>query len=84
MGVIYFGDIYEDAVTNGDETVKFSELIEKRSGYRYLETLGTRPNVYYLPPVNRQFPIERGYDGLEEPIKERYKNTPYVKSRNKT
>jgi molybdopterin-containing oxidoreductase family iron-sulfur binding subunit len=81
MGVIYFGDIYEDAVTNGDETLRFSELIRDRSGYRHLETLGTRPSVYYLPPVNRQFPLERGFDGLDEEIKERYKDTPYAKSK---
>ena len=81
MGVIYFGDIDEDAVTNGSETLAFSELIRDRSGYRYLEGLGTRPSVYYLPPVNRQFPVDRGYESLDEDIKERYKNTPYAKDR---
>lgn len=81
MGVIYFGDINEDAVTNGAETVQFSELIKDKYGYRYLENLGTRPNVYYLPPVDRQFPVERGYDGLEEDIKKRYDDTPYAKKR---
>lgn len=81
MGVIYFGDIIEDAVTNGSETVRFSELINEKHGYRYLENLGTRPSVYYLPPVNRQFPIERGYDELDEDIKKRYDNTPYAKKR---
>jgi molybdopterin-containing oxidoreductase family iron-sulfur binding subunit len=81
MGVIYFGDIYEDAVTNGAETIRFSELIRDRGGYRHLETLGTRPSVYYLPPVNRQFPLERGLDGLDEEILERYENTPYMKSK---
>jgi Fe-S-cluster-containing dehydrogenase component len=84
MGVIYFGDVLEDAVTNGDETLKFSELIQKRSGYRYLEALGTRPSVYYLPPVNRQFPVESGFKGLDEDIKARYKDTPYVKSKTKS
>ena len=79
MGVIYFGDINEDAVTNGDETVAFSQLIEDNAGYRYLENLGTAPSVYYLPPVNRQFPIDRGFNGLDEDIKKRYENTPYVK-----
>jgi len=57
-GVFYFGDEYEDAVTNGDETVKLSELLRDKSGYRYLEDLGTKPRVYYLPPVNRLFPFE--------------------------
>ena len=80
MGVIYFGDIDEDTVTNGNETLKFSELIRDRAGYRYLEVLGTRPSVYYLPPVERQFPVDSGFNGLEESVKERYKNTPYVKN----
>ncbi len=79
MGVIYFGDLYEDAVTNGVETVSFSKLIAERAGYRQLEELGTRPLVYYLPPVDRQFPVDRGFDGIEEEVKARYDNTPYVK-----
>ncbi len=77
MGVIYFGDKNEDMVTNGEETVRFSELINDRGGYRYLEHLGTKPNVYYLPPVDRQFPLERGFD-VDEDIIERYKDVPYV------
>jgi len=83
MGVLYFGDIIEDTVTNGDETVRFSELIKERSGYRYLETLGTEPSVYYLPPVNRMFPVERGMDGLDQNIKDRYKNVENLKDGNK-
>ncbi len=79
MGVIYFGDIEEDVVTNGSETYQFSELIRDRGGYRYLEVLGTRPSVYYLPPVERQFPVDRGFDGLDEEVRSRYDNTPYVK-----
>jgi Fe-S-cluster-containing dehydrogenase component len=57
-GTIFFGDANEDTVTNGEETVRLSELIKKRSGYRYMEDLGTEPRVYYLPPVNRDFPFE--------------------------
>ncbi|MCX6244533.1 MAG: 4Fe-4S dicluster domain-containing protein [Bacteroidetes bacterium] len=83
MGVIYFGDIDEDTVTNGTETYRFSELIRDRAGYRYLEVLGTRPTVYYLPPVERQFPVDRGFNDLDENVKNRYKNTPYVKSHKK-
>lgn len=75
MGVIYFGDILEDTVTNGTETVRFSELIRNRGGYRHLENLGTQPRVYYLPPVDRLFPVERGIEGLSEEDKQRYKNT---------
>jgi molybdopterin-containing oxidoreductase family iron-sulfur binding subunit len=57
-GVFYFGDEYEDAVSNGDETVRLSDLLRDRAGYRYMEDLGTKPRVYYLPPVNRSFPFE--------------------------
>ncbi len=57
-GVFYFGDFYEDAVTNGTtkETVIFSELIRNNAGYTYLDELGTLPSVYYLPPKDRMFP----------------------------
>lgn len=57
-GVFYFGDENEDAVSNGTVTVKLSELLKERSGYRFMEDLGTKPRVYYLPPVNRAFPFE--------------------------
>jgi molybdopterin-containing oxidoreductase family iron-sulfur binding subunit len=57
MGAVYFGDQNEDAVTNSaGETLRFSKLIRDRAGYRHLEELGTHPRVYYLPPVNRQYP----------------------------
>ncbi|BAV05841.1 prokaryotic molybdopterin-containing oxidoreductase family, iron-sulfur binding subunit [Filimonas lacunae] len=59
-GVFFFGDINEDSVSNGAETFRFSELIRDKAGYRLLEDLGTHPNVYYLPPVNRNFPFEVG------------------------
>jgi len=62
-GVFYFGDKYEDTVTNGEETLRFSKLLEDKSGYRLLEGLGTEPSVYYLPPVDRLVDFE---DGLEE------------------
>jgi len=57
-GVFYFGDENEDVVSNGDETVRLSQLIKDKAGYRYLEELGTKPRVYYLPPANRQFPFK--------------------------
>ena len=57
MGVIYFGDANEDAVTNGIETLRLSELVVDKAAYKYLEFFGTEPNVLYLPPVNRQFPF---------------------------
>lgn len=57
-GTIFFGDELEDAVTNGEETFRLSELLRSRAGYRQFEELGTKPRVYYLPPVERQFPFE--------------------------
>jgi len=57
-GTIFFGDANEDVVTNGEDTFRLSELIRDRAGFRYLEELGTEPRVYYLPPVERNFPFE--------------------------
>lgn len=73
-GVFYFGDENEDTVTNGSETLSFSQLIKDRAGYRFLEELGTKPRVYYLPPKDRQFPVERGYDDLPDELKNRFKS----------
>lgn len=61
-GVFFFGDINEDSVSNGAETFRFSELIKEKAGYRLMEDLGTKPNVYYLPPVNRNFDYEIGLE----------------------
>ena len=61
-GVYYFGDLNEDTVTNGAETFRFSELIKDKSGYMLMDDLGTKPSVYYLPPVNRNFPFEKGLE----------------------
>jgi Fe-S-cluster-containing dehydrogenase component len=57
-GVLYFGDEIDDTVTNGEETVRLSTLLRDKAGYRYMEELGTKPRVYYLPPVDRLFPFE--------------------------
>ncbi|MCK5766308.1 MAG: hypothetical protein KAH26_09985, partial [Bacteroidales bacterium] len=58
----------EDAVTNGTsgETVSFSELIKENAGYTQHEELGTKPQVYYLPPKNRMFPYKKESIYLEE------------------
>lgn len=61
-GVFYFGDKYEDTVTNGDETLQLSKLLKDKSGYRLMEGLGTKPSVYYLPPVNRLVDFKDGLD----------------------
>jgi Fe-S-cluster-containing dehydrogenase component len=73
MKVIYFGDLLEDTVTNGDETVRFSKIMHDRAGYRFREELGTLPNVFYLPPTDRMFPVESGLEGVDDSIKGRYK-----------
>lgn len=57
-GTLFFGDENEDTVTNGEDTFRLKELLKNRAGYRLLEELGTEPRVYYLPPVNRNFPFE--------------------------
>ena len=72
-GVFYFGDEYEDTVTNGSETVRLSTLLKDKAGYRYQEELGTEPRVYYLPPSSRMFPVERGLKDAPEGLQEEYK-----------
>lgn len=64
-GVFFFGDINEDSVTNGAETFRFSDLVRDKAGYRLMEDLGTKPGVYYLPPVNRNFPYESGLENQD-------------------
>ena len=73
-GVFYFGDENEDTVTNGEETVRFSQLLKDKAGYRYMEELGTKPRVYYLPPTDRLAPFEKGLENLSEEEKARYKD----------
>ena len=57
MGVIYYGDQNEDAVTNGlGQTVRLTKLLTDNAAYRQFEELGTQPRCYYLPPKNRLSP----------------------------
>src|SRR5215212_5396671 len=65
-GVFMFGDMNEDSVTNGTETFRFSELVRDKAGYRLMEDLGTKPRVYYLPPVNKNFPFEVGLENAKQ------------------
>lgn len=74
-GVIFFGDKNEDIVSNGTESFRFSELVNDRAGYHFMAELGTEPNVYYLPPVDRLFDYEKGFNNLTEEQKEFYKNS---------
>lgn len=53
MGAILFGDQNEDAVTDyKGRTFRLSKLLQDKGGYRYLEELGTKPRVFYLPSKN--------------------------------
>ena len=61
-GVFFFGDAYEDSVTNGDETFRLSTLLKEKAGYRLMEDLGTEPSVFYLPPSGRLADFEEGLD----------------------
>ena len=74
-GVIFFGDKNEDIVSNGTESFRFSELIYDRAGYHFMAELGTEPNVYYLPPVDRLFDYESGFNNLTKEQKDFYKNS---------
>ncbi len=68
MGAIYFGDEFEDAVTNSKgDTVQFSNIAARGAGFRLLEELGTEPRVYYLPPVSRKYPspAEKHMQGMD-------------------
>lgn len=64
-GVFFFGDAYEDTVTNGDETFRLKKLLENRAGYRLLDHLGTEPSVYYLPPSNRLVDFQEGLENYD-------------------
>lgn len=74
-GVIYFGDKNEDIVSNGTESYRFSELVHDRAGYHFMAELGTEPNVYYLPPVDRSFDYEKGFNTLTDEQEEFYKKS---------
>jgi molybdopterin-containing oxidoreductase family iron-sulfur binding subunit len=65
--VFLFGDLYEDAVTNGSgQSFRLSQLLEDKSGYKLMESLGTNPSVYYLPPVDRTDAFEDGMENYKE------------------
>ena len=65
--VFSFGDMYEDTVTNGSgQSFQLSKLLKDRAGYRLMESLGTEPSVYYLPPSNRVVDFEEGLTNYTE------------------
>ena len=70
MGAIWFGDENDDAVTNSaGKTMRLSKLLRDRAGFRYMEELGTKPRVYYLPAASRQYaaPNEPGANHGNQP-----------------
>jgi len=48
-GAIYFGDLRQDAVSNGVETIPLAKTLRERGGFRFKAELGTHPRVWYLP-----------------------------------
>jgi len=52
-GAIFFGDLREDAVSNGVETIPLAKTLRERGGFRFKEELGTLPRVWYLPPRSK-------------------------------
>lgn len=57
MDALLFGDLNEDAVTNGSGvTFRLTELLAKEAGHQHLADMGTKPRVYYLPPRGREVP----------------------------
>jgi hypothetical protein len=50
---LYYGDLNEDAVSNGVETLELSTVLADQAGYRFQEEDGTKPSVWYLPPAGQ-------------------------------
>lgn len=55
QGAIYYGNLNENAVTNGfQETLDLRKALEEKGADRYKEEEGTNPSVFYIPPGNRE------------------------------
>jgi len=55
-GALYLGNEYSDTVSNSlAETVRLSQQLAQGAAFRFMEDLGTKPRVYYLPPRDRQY-----------------------------
>ncbi len=59
-GAIYYGDLREDAISNGVETLSLSKTLRERGAFRFKEELGTLPRVWYLPARDRIPPTNEG------------------------
>lgn len=50
MKALWFGDAAQGVLTNGEDVIELSALIQGRQPYRLKDELGTHPSVIYLPP----------------------------------
>ncbi len=75
---IYYGDLEEDIITNGDEVVRLSLFLTENSAYHLKEELGTQPRVFYIPghgqAVGRD-PYHRGRKPTTWPWMEKLKGS---------
>ncbi len=55
MKAIYMGDLNTDLATNGQEIVTLSRFLDDNNGYRFKESLGTQPRVWFLPGHGQAF-----------------------------
>ena len=73
-GVFYFGDENEDTVTNGDETLSFTQLIRDEAVIAMWKNW--EPNQAFI--IYHQgigfFLLSVDYDGKSDELKERYKD----------
>ena len=49
MKALYIGDLNQDLASNGVNVVKLSSFLSENDAFRYKESLGTQPRVWYLP-----------------------------------
>lgn len=55
MKALYMGDRNEDIATNGVEVVQLSKFLDENDAFRWKESLGTQPRVWYLPGHGQRF-----------------------------
>ncbi|MBI2836487.1 MAG: 4Fe-4S dicluster domain-containing protein [Chloroflexi bacterium] len=55
MKALYMGDRNEDVATNGVEVVQLAKFLDENDAFRWKESLGTQPRVWYLPGHGQNF-----------------------------
>ena len=68
-------DLWKIRFVVPEKDFKLSELVNDRAGYHFMAELGTEPNVYYLPPVDRLFDYKKGFNTLTNEQEEFYKES---------